>query len=97
MEVVFLSTSLSGIIEGVQLFVQRKMSVECLKGIQQWEDLGIDERVTLNRMLMKQGGRLWGRFFCFGACGNAGLGCTQDLTRMQIRKAYLENNCNHLE
>ena len=51
--VVFLSTSLSGIIEGVQLFMQRKASVECLKGIQQWEDLGIDERVILNPMLMK--------------------------------------------
>jgi len=47
--VVFSSTSLSGIIEVVQLFVQRKCfpetSVECLEGKQQWEDLGIDERV----------------------------------------------------
>jgi hypothetical protein len=59
MEVVLSSRSLSGIIESVELVAQRKcltetsLSVECLKGIQQWEDLGIDERVILNRILMK--------------------------------------------
>lgn len=55
--VVFSSSSLSGIIECVQLFIQRKClpetSVECLKEMQQWEDLGADERVILNGILMK--------------------------------------------
>lgn len=55
--VVFSSSSLSGIIEYVQLFIQRKCFpetlVECLKGIWKWEDLGIHERVILNGILMK--------------------------------------------
>jgi len=59
--------------------------------------LGIDERIILNRILMKQGGRLWASFVCFRACGSAGPVCTKNLIRMQIHKEYLENNCNHLE
>lgn len=52
MEVVLSSRFLSGIVEGVELVIQRKCltetSVERLKEIQQWENLGIDGRVILN-------------------------------------------------